>query len=134
MSLRALLNSVRVLSPRGKVAFGFGGPGLRRNSYRIASVPLGGTAPSYKLVGHHSLRSNQSVAVSVGRLASVHFSEYTATKVRMPESKPFERLPDFAKPKHYSLSLRPDLKSFEFSGDVNVEVEVGPNICRFSLY
>lgn len=44
---------------------------------------------------------------------------------KMPEVKPFQRLPDNVKPKHYKLSLVPDLKSFIFRGDVSIQIEVG---------
>ncbi|GJQ68392.1 Psa [Trypoxylus dichotomus] len=42
----------------------------------------------------------------------------------MPEGKPFERLPDTVKPKHYTLSIKPDLKAFTFEGQVKIEIEV----------
>lgn len=44
---------------------------------------------------------------------------------KMHEVKPFQRLPDNVKPKHYKLSLVPDLKSFLFRGDVSIQIEVG---------
>lgn len=44
---------------------------------------------------------------------------------KMPEVKPFQRLPDNVKPVHYKLSLVPDLKSFNFRGDVSIQIEVG---------
>lgn len=44
---------------------------------------------------------------------------------KMHEVKPFQRLPDNVKPKHYKLSLVPDLKSFIFRGDVSIQIEVG---------
>lgn len=42
----------------------------------------------------------------------------------MPEGKPFERLPENVKPKHYQLSLVPDLKSLTFQGEVSIQIEV----------
>ena len=44
----------------------------------------------------------------------------------MPTGKPFERLPGTVRPKHYVLSLLPDLKALVFDGDVAVQIEVGP--------
>lgn len=50
---------------------------------------------------------------------------FDQTTKKMPEVKPFERLPDNVRPKHYKLSLVPDLKSFTFRGDVSIHLEVG---------
>lgn len=46
-------------------------------------------------------------------------------KQKMPTGKPFERLPETVKPKHYRLILTPDLKSLTFHGEVSTEIEVG---------
>ncbi|XP_022902061.2 puromycin-sensitive aminopeptidase [Onthophagus taurus] len=46
------------------------------------------------------------------------------SQVRMPESKPFQRLPDTVRPVHYSLTLKPDLKTFAFDGRLAIEIEV----------
>lgn len=42
----------------------------------------------------------------------------------MPEGKPFERLPGTVQPKHYRLSLVPNLKSLTFQGEVSIQIEV----------
>lgn len=82
------------------------------------------------------LRLLQSVAVSVGRRQEQrceascsntqrYYSVLRESTEKMPEGKPFERLPCYVKPQHYKLSLVPDLKSFTFQGDVSVQIEVG---------
>lgn len=42
----------------------------------------------------------------------------------MVEKKPFERLPNTVKPKHYTLTLTPDLKAHTFKGEVTIHIEV----------
>lgn len=83
------------------------------------------------------LRLNHSAVVSVGRglwLGVLRLNTYstvlTKAKAKMPERKPFERLPSTVKPKHYKLVLTPDLKTFTFQGDVSIQIEVSLNICR----
>lgn len=81
------------------------------------------------------LRLLQSVAVSVGRRQRIceascssqrrYYSVLRESTEKMPEGKPFERLPGNVKPKHYKLNLVPDLKSFTFQGDVSIQIEVG---------
>lgn len=82
---------------------------------------------------------SHSVAVSVGLgrdrwTGCVYSKSYgtvlTEAKAKMPERKPFERLPTTVKPKHYKLVLTPDLKTFIFKGEVSVQIEVRINICR----
>ncbi|XP_056647683.1 puromycin-sensitive aminopeptidase [Diorhabda sublineata] len=85
------------------------------------------------------LRLPQSVAVSVGRSqhcsewiscssnSTRHFIAVQKTSSNMPQGKPFERLPQNVKPKHYRLSLVPDLKTLLFRGSVSVEIEVLTN-------
>lgn len=83
------------------------------------------------------LRLVHSVAVSVGRRLQLsyrssdfscknrYYSILEETTRKMPEGKPFERLPGTVKPKHYRLSLVPDLKSLTFQGEVSIQIEVG---------
>lgn len=96
-------------------------------------VPLHRPLSSYVFRGR--VRSNHfhshSVAVSVGRgrwLGCVYSKSYgtvlTTAKAKMPERKPFERLPTSVKPKHYKLVLTPDLKTFVFKGEVSIQIEV----------
>lgn len=60
--------------------------------------------------------------------AGVVFARFVHTEPayseKMPESKPFERLPKNVLPKHYNLSLKPDLRSFTFEGKETVNIEV----------
>lgn len=42
----------------------------------------------------------------------------------MSEGKEFQRLPKNVVPKHYGLTLTPDLKTFEFEGKVDIDIEV----------
>lgn len=75
--------------------------------------------------GSRRLHTIQSVGVSVGRPGSVvAFSSATAEKIQSAVMKPFERLPKNAVPKHYRLTLTPNLKEFNFLGLVSVEIEV----------
>lgn len=36
----------------------------------------------------------------------------------------FEKLPELAKPGHYSIKLVPDLQTFEFDGDEEIDLKV----------
>lgn len=105
-------------------------------------VPLQRPLSSYVFGGR--VRPNRfhshSVAVSVGRgrwLGCVYSKSYGTvhpkSKTKMPERKPFERLPTSVKPKHYKLVLTPDLKTFVFKGEVSIQIEVRINICRRAL-
>ncbi|XP_072390827.1 puromycin-sensitive aminopeptidase [Diabrotica undecimpunctata] len=112
-----------------------------------SKVPLGkqsrnvpGSVP-FKNRRTNLLRLPQSVAVSVGRsqhycsewLSSISYSNskrrfsVQKTSKNMPEGKPFERLPQNVKPKHYRLSLVPDLAALTFQGNVSIEIEVVSN-------
>ena len=42
----------------------------------------------------------------------------------MPEPLPFERLPSNVKPKHYNLTLQPNLTKCIFHGSVDIDIEV----------
>lgn len=48
--------------------------------------------------------------------------------------KPFERLPVAVRPRHYILSLTPDLKKLDFKGDVQAEFEVRSYFIFFLIY
>lgn len=92
-----------------------------------------------KIVRLRLLHTVSPVAMSVGprqrtvtsdsgssrnyRKVSIDLDHTNANK--MHEVKPFQRLPDNVKPKHYKLSLVPDLKLFCFRGDVSIQIEVG---------
>ncbi|XP_019871557.2 puromycin-sensitive aminopeptidase isoform X1 [Aethina tumida] len=85
-------------------------------------------------------RCVHSVVVSVGRSgfdfrrssdfscsASNRFSSSCAAQTagnKMPEGKPFERLPKSVRPIHYRLELVPDLKLLTFRGVVSIRIEV----------
>nr|CAD7444227.1 unnamed protein product [Timema bartmani] len=49
---------------------------------------------------------------------------HQTSTVTMPESKPFERLPQTVVPKHYGLLLKPDLKTFIFEGKETIDIQV----------
>ncbi|XP_018320972.2 puromycin-sensitive aminopeptidase [Agrilus planipennis] len=77
----------------------------------------------------------RTIGVLVGRYTPPHIPYDTETRkfhtgstvketVEMPEVKPFERLPTTVVPKHYSLTLTPNLKTFKFDGDVTIQIEV----------
>lgn len=89
-------------------------------------------------LNRYRLRFVQSVAVSLGRrqfdysgffskgnTTTRYYSILPDTTTKMPEEKPFQRLPENVKPKHYQLSLVPDLKTLTFQGDVSIQIEVG---------
>lgn len=83
------------------------------------------------------LRLVHSVAVSVGRrlqysyrssdfsCSNRYYSVLEEITRKMPEGKPFERLPGTVKPEHYRLSIVPNLKSLTFQGEVSIQIEVG---------
>lgn len=59
--------------------------------------------------------------------------------VNMVEKKPFQRLPTTVKPKHYTLTLTPDLKALTFKGEVSIHIEVCIMVllyfvCAFKLF
>lgn len=116
----------------------------------IEKVPLRHSfvAAQRKIVRLRLLHTVSPVAMSVGprqrtvtsdsrsscncRKFSTDLDQTIAKK--MHEVKPFQRLPDNVRPKHYKLSLVPDLKSFIFRGDVSIQIEVGLlSICRYLL-
>lgn len=113
----------------------------------IEKVPLRHSfdAAQRKIVRLRLLHTVSTVAMSVGPRQRTVLSDSRSNNYRkfstdldqtiakkMHEVKPFQRLPDNVKPKHYKLSLVPDLKSFIFRGDVSIQIEVGLlSICRY---
>nr|CAD7257222.1 unnamed protein product [Timema shepardi] len=65
-----------------------------------------------------------NLAKSNNCLISCRACYHQTSIVTMPESKPFERLPQTAVPKHYGLLLKPDLKTFIFEGKETIDVQV----------
>lgn len=122
----------------------------RYKNWFIRKVPLRHSfiVVPREIVGLRLPHSVSPVAMSVGQRQPSDYSDSgsgnncincrklstvpdTTITRKMPEVKPFQRLPDNVKPKHYKLSLVPDLKSFTFRGDVSIQIEVGLSICRF---
>lgn len=117
---------------------------------RYSSIPLYPRPASGVVRQRNRSRLVYSVAVSLGRrtdsdqigsinanskfygtVAAETIVQNSGIVVKMPEGKAFERLPEIIKPRHYALSIKPDLKAFTFEGRVKIEIEVGPTICRF---
>lgn len=69
---------------------------------------------------HFNHNNNQSCIIKLNKSTSIKES-----KVKMPEAKPFERLPINVKPIHYNLTIKPDLKKCTFQGEVSIQIEVG---------
>lgn len=63
----------------------------------------------------------------------------TGTKINLQlimattEKKQFQRLPTNIRPRHYEITLIPDMKKFIFDGTQNVDIEV-INILYFTLF
>ena len=49
---------------------------------------------------------------------------------KMPDKKPFERLPQNVVPDNYAIELQPDLAAFTFQGSMEVSLEV----CHWCLF
>jgi len=58
------------------------------------------------------------------RLFSVRFVAQVALKEKMPDRKPFSRLPKDVIPKNYAIRLKPDLSKFTFEGQQTITVQV----------
>ncbi|KAF5273236.1 hypothetical protein FQA39_LY07567 [Lamprigera yunnana] len=114
---------------------------VEKAGYRGGSVPLYRAALSSRNYGigiSAGAFQSAGVSVSVGRQLATYstsvygvscFRTYGTTtvqkaEVKMPEVKPFERLPPTVLPKHYQLALTPDLKTFTFKGEVSIEIQV----------
>lgn len=73
-------------------------------------------------VGRHNTHQ-QRAAAALGR--NTYGTVLNKEKlVSMVEKKPFQRLPASVKPKHYVLTLSPDLKALTFNGEVSIHIEV----------
>lgn len=76
------------------------------------------TSVSYQLLSKFSV-------VKVDISANYHWKRsLEEPKLKMPEPKPFERLPKNVVPSHYNLFLKPDLKKFVFEGREIIDIEV----------
>lgn len=136
MSFKATLFIVRlVVSPFKQRQFS-------NYNYKKLNIPLVNVIPTLKASSRNrfDLRPIYSVAVSLGRPTRVSHYCYRnnnniskreqssfnkESKVKMPEAKPFERLPTNVKPIHYNLTIKPDLKKCTFQGEVSIKIEVG---------
>jgi len=70
-----------------------------------------------------------SVLLAVGkrlevRIFSARFVAQVAVKEKMPDKKPFSRLPKDVIPKNYAIRLQPDLSKFTFEGQQAITVQV----------
>ncbi|XP_044269903.1 puromycin-sensitive aminopeptidase [Tribolium madens] len=99
----------------------------------LPEVPLFRRRPSPSFRRAQRTRLVHSVAVSVEQpLRRVPRSDcgarrrfcFLAKESAMPTGKPFERLPETVRPKHYVLELVPDLKALNFDGNAAVQIEV----------
>ena len=55
---------------------------------------------------------------------SARFVAQVAVKEKMPDRKPFSRLPKDVIPKNYAIHLKPDLSKFTFEGQQAITVQV----------
>lgn len=104
--------------------------------HRLVRIPLYLSTDSTST--HHGHNSGHSVVESLEhRVRPHHLYRYVNNRSlstvvhravisnnEMTEIKPFERLPKTVVPKHYQLTLMPDLKSFSFDGEVNITIVV----------
>jgi len=58
------------------------------------------------------------------RWFSARFVAQVAVKEKMPDRKPFSRLPKDVVPKNYAIRLEPDLSKFTFGGQQAITVQV----------
>lgn len=102
--------------------------GLGRNRVReyrsFSSLPLRRTPTSLAAFRVHNRDAVHSGALSLGRPCFVNTDAAERKKMPGPDVKPFERLPCTVKPSHYDLVLVPDLKTFQFDGEVGIDVQV----------
>lgn len=90
---------------------------------------------------HHALSSTMrvvgvpvSILLNVGRrwqIASItaRFVAQTALREKMPDKKPFSRLPKDVVPKNYAIRLKPDLSKLTFEGQQAITVQVASYWC-----
>jgi len=55
---------------------------------------------------------------------SARFVAQTAVREKMPDRKPFSRLPKDVIPKNYAIRLKPDLSKLTFAGQQAITVQV----------
>ena len=70
-----------------------------------------------------------SVLLNVGKRLQVtsisaRFVAQTAIREKMPDKKPFSRLPKDVIPKNYAIRLKPDLSKLTFEGKQAITVQV----------
>ena len=75
-----------------------------------------------------------SILLNVGRrwqIASItaRFVAQTALREKMPDKKPFSRLPKDVVPKNYAIRLKPDLSKLTFEGQQAITVQVASYWC-----
>ena len=58
------------------------------------------------------------------RVFSARFVAQVAVKEKMPDRKPFSRLPKDVIPKNYAIRLKPDLSKLTFEGQQAITVQV----------
>ncbi|KXZ75511.1 Puromycin-sensitive aminopeptidase-like Protein [Tribolium castaneum] len=127
MSFLVSFSSRFFLSPLRRV------PPIPNLLNELPEVPLFRRRPSPSFRRAQRTRLVHSVAVSVEQpLRGAPCSDrstrkrfcFLAKESAMPTGKPFERLPETVRPKHYVLELVPDLKALVFDGTVAVQIEV----------
>lgn len=58
----------------------------------------------------------------------------TSNESSVAKSQHFERLPTFAKPSHYSIFLKPNLKTFKFDGEETITINVSERTNYLKLH
>lgn len=98
-------------------------------------------------VGRQSTQQQRTLAAAAAQGRNTYGTVLNREQlVNMVEKKPFQRLPASVKPKHYVLTLSPDLKALTFNGEVSIHIEVCMvgllrfwggflcGVCRFSSF
>ena len=89
--------------------------------------------------GHVALSSMRVVCIPVSILLNVgkrwqitsisaRFVAQTALREKMPDRKPFSRLPKDVIPKNYAIRLKPDLSKLTFEGQQTISVQVDVHV------
>lgn len=99
--------------------------GLKNNNRPVTTLAL---LTQCLLVTDNSVRRcnkpSPAGTVPCRRLASSNL----AVNIKMPDKKPFQRLPKTVLPKQYDLYLKPNLKEFTFEGKETVKVVVSEKL------